>query len=200
MVNILSFFITSDKMAHTLSITDYFSMGRDVLVALSALITAIIACYSLNKWRKELKGKSEYEIAKNVLVSLYRVREAFVMARSPNISYSKQDNNEYPYRINTVMKHLEEAFTALEEQILIAQVEWGTEYQAIINTLRERKQILYINHRIFEESMNGSSKSQITNDMKSVINYSFSNPDVFASKINAAIAEFEKILRPHIEK
>jgi hypothetical protein len=99
MSNILSFFITTDKMAHTLSITDYFSMCRDVLVALSALITAVIACYSLNKWRKELKGKSEYEIARQVLKSVYRVREAFIISRSPNISYSKQDNNENPYYI-----------------------------------------------------------------------------------------------------
>jgi len=53
------------------------------------------------------------------------VREAFEKARSPNISYSIQDNNDYPYHINTVRKHLEEAFAALEEQILIAQVEWG---------------------------------------------------------------------------
>ncbi|MGA2797350.1 MAG: hypothetical protein ABSE63_07230 [Thermoguttaceae bacterium] len=98
------------------------------------------------------------------------------------------------------MKHLEDAFASLEEQISIAQVEWGTEYKDKINTFRDCKQILRINHRIFEESTKGSNKSQITDDVKSVINYSFSNPDEFASKINAAIAEFEKVLRPHIRK
>jgi len=48
--------------------------------------------------------------------------------------------------------------------------------------------------------MKGSNKTQLQDDVKSVIDYSFSKPNEFATKINAAIAEFEKILRPQIGK
>ena len=176
MIDILSFLNIPEKTTIALSIPEYINLVKDVILAFTAIVATIIAYYGLATWRKELKGKSEYAIAKQVLKSVYRVREAFIISRSPNISYSKQDNNENPYHINTVIKHLEETFAALEEQILIAQVEWGTEYQDKINTLRDCKQVLCINHRIFEESMKGSDKMQIANDVNRLLTTLFQTP------------------------
>ena len=65
--------------------SEYISAIKDVLIGLSALFAAIFAYMGLTTWRKELKGKSEYQIAKDVLKSVYRVRDAFKQVRHPAI-------------------------------------------------------------------------------------------------------------------
>ena len=58
-------------------------MVKDIVITLAAASAALCVYLGLNAWRNELKGKAEYELAKNVLKSVYRVREAFKHVRNP---------------------------------------------------------------------------------------------------------------------
>ena len=40
------------------------SIIKDLLLSIAAIVTMFVALYGLNAWRKELKGKTEYEIAR----------------------------------------------------------------------------------------------------------------------------------------
>ncbi len=53
--------------------------------------TLIIAIYGINTWRKQLKGTNEFELSKEILENVYKVKRAFAYVRNPGIYKS-----EYP--------------------------------------------------------------------------------------------------------
>ena len=112
---------------------------KDIVIAISAATTAFFAYKGVDTWRKELKGKSEYQLAKDVLRAVYKVREAFKAVRNPLIM-----THEYPDEMKHVNGHLKsesfhegtlyvyqerwkqmnDAFIELENKYLEAVVEW----------------------------------------------------------------------------
>jgi hypothetical protein len=118
--------------------------ATDVLVGSSAASAAVFAYLGLNTWRKELKGRAEYESAKTVLKSVYRVREAFKHVRNPFIyqyeypphmtdrtGHLKQehDYDGTAYVYENRWKKIDDAFRDLEEHHLAAQVEWAPSFK-----------------------------------------------------------------------
>src|SRR5438093_827696 len=75
-------------------LSEYTTVAQNIVLALCGIATVLIAYAGLTTWRKELKGKSEYAKAKEVLKSVYRVRRGFMAVRAPMIfSY------EYPEKM-----------------------------------------------------------------------------------------------------
>jgi hypothetical protein len=206
MIDILSFLNTADKIPRSLTIPEYITLTKDIILAISALAAAIIAWRGLATWKKELKGKSEYEIAKQVLKSVYKVREAFKIARNPGISYDNPRSGIQDYEnsnhILAVFNSFEETFKTIEERYLDAQIEWGDEFKDTINPLREcrfeflKNIFLFYDYKKFPESQN-LSKEQLS-EIRSIIFSNIGIPDSFEDKINKAIEMFEIKLRPHI--
>jgi hypothetical protein len=204
------------------SVKEYVVILKEITVALAALSAAIFAYLGLSTWRKELKGKAEYEKAKEVLKAVYKVREGFKHVRNPVIwSY------EYPEEMRDHWGHLKkeseyegtahvyeqrwkvlgEAFNDLEEKTLEAQVEWGPEFENIIRPLREcRATLLTTIRMMLERKKHPKEFSQLNLEESqketSVLNYigSDSKYDKFTPDIDKEIAEFEKKLRPHIRR
>lgn len=56
---------------------------KDVLNSLSIVIASFTAIYGINSWRKEARWKRKYELAEEVLVLVYEVREAMRYIRNP---------------------------------------------------------------------------------------------------------------------
>ena len=122
------------------SIPQWIGAIKDILVGLSAVGAAVFAYLGLNAWRKELKGKSEYQLAKDILKSVYKAREAFKHVRHIMIFQYEYPEDmlgphgylkpEHDYEgtahvYETRWKVMDEAFKELEEYHLLAQVEWG---------------------------------------------------------------------------
>ncbi len=64
-------------------ISEFVSMGSDVVVALAALIAAIVAFRGVKQWRKELTGKAKFEIARKMALLGFQFQERFRQARGP---------------------------------------------------------------------------------------------------------------------
>src|SRR5687768_11448247 len=131
---------------------EFTTIAQNIIVSICGIATAIIAYLGLTAWRKELKGKSEYEKAKEVLKAAYRVRSAVSHVRHPIIH-----NSEYPQGMvdetghltgendlegkeevyKTRWKVLTDAFGELEEHCLEGQIEWGPEFKDVIVPLRK---------------------------------------------------------------
>jgi hypothetical protein len=198
----------------------WVTIVKDVLLGLSAVSAAVFAYLGLDAWRKELKGKAEYELAKNVLKSAYRVRESFKHVRHPAIFQYEYPPDmtdhighlkpEHDYEgtahvYETRWKKMDEAFRELEEHHLAAQVEWGAEFQDVIKKLRScRADLLVTIQQFLERKKNphGASRSTAEEraEERSVLYHlgSDSKHDKFTPEIDAAVDEFEKWLRPHI--
>lgn len=134
----------------------WITIIKDIVVAISTASMAILAYRGITTWRKELKGKAEYQLAKNVLKAVYKVRDAFKIVRHPFIysyeypekmtDHSGHLKSEYNYEgtLNVYEKRfekLDEAFRDLEEKHFDAQVEWGAQFQEIIVPLGGAKRI-----------------------------------------------------------
>lgn len=50
---------------------------------LSLVIASFVAIYGINSWRRELKGKKEFELAEQVLSYFYEAKDNIKMIRSP---------------------------------------------------------------------------------------------------------------------
>src|SRR3990170_7831809 len=73
-----------------LIIQQYAGIARDVTSFLSAIALTIIAYAGLRTWRSQLKGKTEYELARRVLHRVYGIREAVREVRKPYIGASEE--------------------------------------------------------------------------------------------------------------
>ena len=49
------------------------SIVKDIVTALSALTAAIITVIGLSTWKKQLKIKTEYDLAQRLLKSVYKI-------------------------------------------------------------------------------------------------------------------------------
>jgi len=200
---------------------DYVEIASDTIVGISALAAAVFAFMGVSTWRKQLKGKSEYERAKETLKSVYRVREAFRHVRAPYIFSSEypEDLRDHHGSLKKEFEHkgmvavyearwkvLAEAFHELEEKALEAQVEWGPEFENVIMPLRQCRSELLVTIQIMlertkaPEDFEPISREESQKERAILYQVDDSKYDFFTPKINAAISEFETKLRPHIGK
>ena len=68
----------------------------NAVIAISAAAAALYGIKGINTWRRELKGKSEYEIAKSALKAAYRIRDGLDHVRGDAILL-----HEYPAEMRT---------------------------------------------------------------------------------------------------
>jgi hypothetical protein len=214
----------TNVIAGLTALSEYVTIGKDIIVGLSAAAAAFCAYLGLSAWRRELRGKSRYVLAKELLLSVYKVREGFKRVRRASIFQYEypQDMVDYhghllPEKEYEGMEHvyqtrwnlLDEAFRDLEEKHLDAQVEWGPELENTITPLREcRAELLSsisftlrnIKERSAVSLLTGSQKDEydkVMNEMSALL-HSKVHGETFTEKINQAIMTFEAKFRPYI--
>ncbi len=205
-----------------MTLAECITAGKDVVVAAAAGLAAYFAYLGLSTWKKELKGKSEYQLAKDTLKSVYKVREAFKHVRGSVIyqyEYPEEMTDHHGnlkqghrhegtvYVYQERWKKMEEAFGELESNHLEAQVEWGPGFQDVIKDLRScRTELLVTIQRKLDRMKDSYDREELSADERakerSVLNYlgEGSKHDEFTPVINAAIGKFEEWLRPYIKK
>lgn len=70
---------------------------KDIMVAIAAITTTGVAVIGLEKWRHEIRGKSDFEAARELAVATYKLRSAVDKARHPLIAIA-----EYPPHFNVL--------------------------------------------------------------------------------------------------
>jgi hypothetical protein len=201
---------------------EFAPVVQNVVLALCAIATVIIAYLGLTTWRKERKGKSEYAKAKEVLKAVYKVSEGFKIVRSPVIytyEYPEEMRDEdsghlkkgYQQKGTSHVyqerwKHLSGAFEELENQALDAQVEWGAEFKDAMVPLRSCRVDLQVAIQRLLESKADSARAKYLSDeewerQQSILYHiGGGSHDSFTPEVDAAISLFERKLRPLIKK
>lgn len=103
---------------------------KDLILASAAITGAIVAVKGLGTWQRQLKGQSEYELSRRILVSLFKYRDSINGVRHPAMwAYEMPNPPE------------EEAKIMSREQISF----YGTSkaYQARWDKVQEQKTALY---------------------------------------------------------
>lgn len=193
---------------------------KDIVVAGAAATAAIMAYRGLNTWRKELKGRSEYQLAKDTLRTIYKIEDAFRSVRNPMIrpfEYPKELTDhtgglkkEHKHEGTTQVyesrfKKMDQAFIELEENFLDALVEWGPENEEKIDPLRRCRAELIVNLqdllRRYKYPHEKNWKDTDKRNREDDVIYDISKDGQgFTSEINDAVKIFDSWLRPVIAR
>lgn len=182
---------------------------RDITTTVAAGVAIYVGLAGLDAWRKQLKGKTDYELARQYLKSIYRVRnEMNKRVRNPFIpvyemevarkeeglepkSMSGMDNETnrlvYARRWKAIMSSMED----LEAVLLEAEALWGKEAVEAQKDFDGCVKELYSTLMMFLDGHSPKNK-----DVDDII-YSTNN-SVFSGKIDRSIAKTEEYLKRYL--
>lgn len=127
-----------------MSWTEFASIFQNLSIGIAALGTAYIAYKGLGTWREQLRGSANFETARSLAKSTYRLREAVQRARSPFISAaefppgysavgsktSREEADAYIYVFRNRWQPISEALQEFEVYVLEAEALWGNQVRS----------------------------------------------------------------------
>ncbi len=182
----------------TTNLTDY-------VTAIAAVTGVIIAGLGLGAWKKQLRGTSEYELAKRLMLQVYQLRDALQAARNPFLSVSEgdKDDTEETWEITAYKKRWDVVRGILSEfyvTSLEAEVVWDD------NTKKSKKSLLGLVHDLnfalemfIRQKKDKAFADDFHKDYEDTI-YHISDEDKYSKSLNQAVQSYEKILKQHLKK
>ena len=192
----------------------------DSLVGISAVAVAIIAYLGLKTWKKELIGKTELEVAQDLLEAVFRMRDSIRDCRASEIDFmsefpepnknstcSKEEDiinclfYTYENRFQKILEGIPELKVAARE----AEVLWGApinkkvaKFNDCIDELKGALREVFVIHL---RTLNEKGEKEIPDNIRQIISdetNSVKAKNQFTERINAAVADIEKTIRPHL--
>lgn len=127
------------------------SIVKDIVLTLAAIVAGYVGIRGLDTWRRQLRGNTEYQLAKTMLTSVYELREALSSVRNPFMQYSKepdlpqdklkelsQREREWHALAQAYQRRWEpvpKAIAKLDVNLLEAEVVWGPRIRTKANPL-----------------------------------------------------------------
>jgi hypothetical protein len=193
---------------------------KDVLLGGAATATAIVAVVGLQNWRRELKGRTEFETAFRFIKSAYKLRDELHICRSPLIRMhefpegyvgSKTQNTaeENAQAWAYVYKHRwEPVWSAVQDfdaHTLESEALWGSDMKERAQKLRACVAELNtsIDAIINDKQVGGENfKSDPEFGQKMRLNVSATRKDdnALTKQISDAIESIEDAVRPHLKR
>lgn len=199
----------------------YISISKDILTGVAALTAAIVAVLGLQAWKRQLKGKVEYELARRVLRAAFNVRDAIRFVRNPfqvggeieravKESGIDIDPNTAAFRAKSQaavyqgrLKRVDQTMSELEIELTEAEVSWGHEIQNRAKPLKQcigklvSKIWLYTYNLEHPEDKPDSKERK---EIRDIIYLQSEDPhkDTFATEVDRAIATIAEFLTPYL--
>lgn len=177
----------------------------DIITATAITAGILIATIGLNTWRKQLRGTTEYELAKRLLLQVYRLRDALQYTRSPFLSAGEAGEipegisweiAAYNHRWNTVR----EAASKLSTVTLECEVVWGNDIDNLTRELRSH--VFTLSNAVdafIRAKEDPSFRDDFTREMRNIL-YSHGSSDPYEVTLKEKILAFEEYVKPHLRR
>lgn len=182
-----------------------WSLTRDVVATFATVAALGIGLAGLFTWRRQLRGTSEYEVAKRILVHAYQIQDAIRSVRNPMLHLSKEEveagrkleeeQRVYAERMSAVY----EKWAELKVLMLEAKAIWGESaerpFRPLEQRIRELRSALWL-HFWMKGAYSGpgttvdDSAERVEKNDKIV--YEVSEDDEFARSIADAVLNIEE--------
>ncbi|MBU1138814.1 MAG: hypothetical protein KKA76_07550 [Proteobacteria bacterium] len=191
---------------------------KDVILIFAAILTANVAVKGLQSWARELKGKADFEVARNLIRSTYKLRDELSYCRSPWIPINEfpqgydptrrtpsGEAQAYSYLYTNRWKPVASALQEFETQSLESEALWGSEFKPKTDEMRQcvRNLQVSIDALISNYANDGEdfrSDDAFKKRVKAEVQEINRKENPLSLKINAAIKAIENAIRPHIRK
>jgi hypothetical protein len=208
------------------TLQQYLTLIKDFFTMLSAIAVGGVAILGLQAWKKQLKGKTEFETARNLLRAVYKVRNAvreyrFIFADGSEITQALQEANveveasdpEFHAKSQQALyqkrwKRISETYSEMDLSAFEAEVIWGNE--AIEKLLPLRRIIAELNSytsqylrnlvKPFRQGLSVEMTKKIYDVLYGVpFEIDEENKNPFTTKIEEAITQIESFIKPKLK-
>ena len=198
---------------------EIISMIMSSVLTVAAIIASYVGLKGLSTWQRQLRGNTEYTLAKNILMSMYELREAISSIRSwiqsfplvpdlpeeelKNMSVKKQ---RWYAQVQTYQKKWEPVSAArakLRADLFEAEAVWGRAIVDKVNPIQSLINKLWLaitGHLEARDPNTPYEATDLTEARKRQVIMYEGGPenDDFKQHLEAAIREIEIELKPHI--
>ena len=195
---------------------------KDLVLSGAAITGAVVAVKGLGTWQRQLKGQSEYELSRRILVSVFKYRDAINGVRHPvmwayEIPSPPEEEAKTMSREQIRFYGTSKAYqarwdkvqaerTTLYADLLEAEAIWGAELKELFKRVFDLEHELFARIRHYVELINPdtdeASKEAIRNIDKKARDIMYDNlseePDEYKQDIISAIEQIEKYLKPKL--
>lgn len=196
------------------------AVAKDVVLAGAAIVASYVGVRGLGTWQRQLRGNTEYQLAKSMLVSVYEVREAIASVRHPFMQYSREPDLPQE-RLKDLSQREREwhalsqayqrrwdlipaAKAKLDANLLEAEVVWGSDIRSRVTPLNRLIGELLVAVQGHLEARNPDGHYESPGPelvmKRHEILYAMGEPDRFKEQVDEVIRGIESGLRPHIAR
>lgn len=196
------------------------AMFSDIATGVATSVMAILAAIGLTTWRTQLAGTADYELARRVLRSVFRVRDEIARMRSPLLSggetstavaaageklpddFESASRRSYELAYDARWRRLTEVLSDFEVELVEAEVLWGKSTEA--HAKRMRKAVARLSIAIRSHLRSRRHEPRTDKERKHLADHELvlwsggdeNGVDAFGDEVSALVAEFESFLRP----
>lgn len=193
---------------------------KDVLLGAAAVVTASVAVAGLQRWRLELRGKADFEAARALARTTYKLRDELANCRAPFIGGQEFPPSYYAITRRTAQEEAEgwahvyktrwrpvwEAIQEFDAQSLESEALWGASVrqktQALRACIRELNSAIeaFIDDKVTGGG-NFASDPDFGKRMRATVWASGSDQsNELSQRITAAVKGIEDMIRPHLAR
>jgi hypothetical protein len=182
----------------TATIQTWLSIIKDIVTIVAAGVAAYVGFRGLQTWQRQLRGNAEYDLARRVLVAVYKVRDVINNCRllaseldSETMDITKQIHESH-------FAKLDEAQASLDVELLETQAIWGNEqsYRMRIRLFLSLGQVL--KNAFWQYYLPYSEDTNKVEKAHGVLFTDRDHKDDFSVMLDTAVKEMEDMLRPKL--
>jgi len=205
-----------------LNCTETITLLKDLVLSGAAITGAVVAVKGLGTWQRQLKGQSEYELSRRILVSVFKYRDAINGVRHPamwayEMPSPPQEEAEKMSREQISFYGTSKAYqarwdkvqaerTSLYADLLEAEAIWGAELKQLFKKVFNLEHELFTRIRHYIELINPDTSdakkeaiTKIDNKARDIMYDDLSEePDEYKKDLISAIEQIEKYLKPKL--
>ncbi len=199
---------------------EFLGIFKDIALAGAAVITACVALAGLERWKRELRGKTNFEVARLVIKATYHLRNQLGYCRSPFISaqefpheYLEKGPGEHRAEVegraysHVYSRRWEPVGVALKEfdaALLEGEALWGSSISAKGLELRNCVHSLRVDiESLINDKFSGGEEFKDKVYAKRVrvgVSANSSENNELTNRINDAVQALENEIRPHLSR
>ena len=199
-------------------IMEIVSIIKDIILSIAAVATVSLAIYGVRSWSRELRGKTEFEVARLLLRSTYKMRDVISAARAPFISagefpkgyggaLAKSSNQEEAEAHHHVYKNrwepIWEALQQYDATALEAEAIWGSGIKEKTNEFRSCLNDLDTS-RDFRISYLQSGRTNLDDDFAKKVHQDLhatrDSDDELSVKLRNTLDDIEQEVKPRLKR
>lgn len=199
---------------------DVFSVIGTVVSAIGVGLVAWVGFSGLATWRQQTKGTSDHDLARRLLIDLYRLRDAIGHVRNPLILASEGGPEERDAKLSfpqisyrSTVRAYEQRFSVVDEvrrrldtSLIESEAVWDTTVKKLFGRIFNLQHELFINIRTYLVTLNPDERDQRVEACTKILEkrrevmYGFfdDSDDPFKADLDAALSKIEDYLRPKL--